>query len=181
VHDCRRQADTEDMQTRLSFPRRARAAVLGALALVILIGTPAPAAADITAFFGASQTPKNRVAKGLAVGITVIAVGLEFEYSDISEKTSDDVPRLRTGMVNALVQTPTSGAQLYATAGAGLYRETLTGGPSETSTGVNIGGGIKMGLLGPLKLRVDYRFFKLQGDAAHSKLHRVYAGVNASF
>jgi len=181
MDDWDHSADMAAMHTRVSLPRRVQAIILGALTSAVLLGAPAPAAADITAFLGASQTPKNRAAKGLAVGITVIAVGLEFEYAEISEKVSADAPRLRTGMVNALLQTPTSGAQLYATAGAGLYRESLTGGPSETSTGVNIGGGLKMGLLGPLKLRVDYRFFKLQGDAAHSKLHRVYAGVTASF
>lgn len=153
----------------------------GLLATGMLLAVPASAAADITAFFGATNKPKTRVAKGLAVGISLIMVGFEVEYSDISEKDADAAPRLRTGMVNAVVQTPTSGAQLYATAGVGMYRESLRGGFQETNTGLNIGAGLKLGLMGPLKMRVDYRLFRLRGDALYNTVHRVYAGLNTSF
>ena len=169
------------MNTRFALAIRNRRLLLVTLTACALLLNPASAAADITAFFGASHKPETRTAKGLSFGITLAVVGFEIEYSDISEKTADDAPRLRTGMVNAIVQTPTSGAQLYATAGAGVYRESLVGGPQETNTGINVGGGLKMGLLGPLRLRVDYRLFRLRGDARHSTVQRVYAGVNASF
>lgn len=160
--------------------RHLRRVVIGLLATCVLLGVPASAAADITAFFGAGHKPKTRTAKGLAVGISLIMVGFEVEYSDISEKDADAAPRLRTGMVNAIVQTPTSGAQLYATAGVGAYRESLRDF-QETNTGINIGAGLKLGLMGPLKMRVDYRFFKLRGDALTTTVHRVYAGLNTSF
>ena len=153
---------------------------IGILAICVLLGVPASAAADITAFFGAGHKPKTRTAKGLAVGISLIMVGFEVEYSDISEKDADAAPRLRTGMVNAVVQTPTSGAQLYATAGVGAYRESLRDF-QETNTGINIGAGLKLGLMGPLKMRVDYRLFKLRGNPLYSTVHRVYAGLNTSF
>ncbi len=172
------------MTTLHSYARRVRTCGIGLVAAGLLLAVPATAAADITAFFGAAHKPKTRTAKGLAVGITMILVGFEVEYSDISEKDADAAPRLRTGMANALVQTPTSGAQLYATAGVGIYRETLRPGPGgfqETNTGLNIGGGLKLGLVGPLKLRVDYRLFKLRGEPLYSTVHRVYAGVNTSF
>jgi len=160
--------------------RHLRRAGIGILAACLLLGVPASAAADITAFFGAGHKPKTRTAKGLAVGISLIMVGFEVEYSDISEKDADAAPRLRTGMINAIVQTPTSGAQLYATAGVGAYREQLRDF-QETNTGLNIGAGLKLGLMGPLKMRVDYRLFKLRGDPLYSTVHRVYAGLNTSF
>lgn len=154
-----------------------------ALALAGLAATPALAYADLTAFFGVGHRPETRTAKGVAFGVAIIAVGFEVEYSDISEKDTADklAPRLRTGMVNAIVQTPTSGAQLYATAGVGLYRENLRADWQETSTALNLGGGLKMGLLGPLKLRVDYRLFMLRGNPLEKTVHRIYAGLNTSF
>jgi len=148
-------------------------------ALFGLMAAPNTAHADITAFLGAA-TPETRMAKGLSFGVSVIVVGFEVEYSDISAKEDAGAPRIRTGMVNAIVQTPTPGVQLYGTAGVGGYRENLLG-ESETSTAFNIGGGLKMGLLGPLKLRVDYRLFTLRGNPVEQTVHRVYAGLNTSF
>ena len=158
---------------------RFRAFVVAMVTSLALLAVPAAAAADVTAFLGLGMKPATRSAKGAAIGMTLVVVGFEGEYSSISEDTADSAPSVRTGMINAIVQTPTGSTQLYATAGAGLYRESFRNGPSETNTGVNIGGGIKRGLLGPVKLRVDYRIFKFRGDALHKTLHRVYVGLNA--
>lgn len=158
---------------------RLRSLVIGFLTASVLFVVPATAAADVTAFLGLGAKPATRAARGLSLGVTLLVVGFEGEYSSISEDSADNAPRVRTGMINALVQTPTSGAQVYATAGAGVYRESFTNGPRETNTGVNIGGGIKLGLLGPVKLRLDYRIFKFRGDALHKTVHRVYVGLNA--
>ncbi len=38
-----------------------------------------------------------------------------------------------------------------------------------------------MTLAGPLRLRLDYRVFTLQGDPLHSKPQRFYAGFNIKF
>ncbi len=155
---------------------------VGVLSLAGLCAAPTVAHADITAFFGVGQGPETRTAKGLSFGVSLIVVGFEVEYSDISAKTDVDAlaPRLRTGMVNAVVQTPTSGFQLYATAGVGGYRENSVD-DTETSTALNVGGGVKMGLMGPLRLRLDYRLFTLRGNPAAKTVHRLYAGLNTSF
>lgn len=165
-------ADTGNMRKPL---------ISGLLALLLLAAVPSAASADITAFFGVGHRPETRVMKGAAIGMTLVIAGFEVEYADIAEKDAAAAPRLRTGLINGFVQTPTSGAQLYATAGVGLYRESLRGLYQETHTAINIGGGLKMGLMGPVKLRVDYRFLRLNGNPIEKTVHRVYAGLNAAF
>jgi opacity protein-like surface antigen len=160
------------------FSTRSRTLVVAAVTALSLFAVPSVAAADVTAFLGLGMKPATRSAKGAAVGVKILVVGLEGEYSHISEDTADNAPGVKTYMLNAMVQTPTSGAKLYATAGAGVYRETFTNGPRETNTGINIGGGVKLGLLGPVKLRVDYRIFKFRGEALHKTVHRAYVGLN---
>jgi hypothetical protein len=153
-----------------------------ALVLVSATALPSTAFADFTAFLGVNPTPANRTVKGLAGGVGLLIVGFEFEYADTSEDVTELAPRLRTYMGNGLVQTPfpIAGMQFYATAGGGMYRETLAGA-SETQFGINVGGGVKMSLLGPLRLRLDYRVFTLRGDPRHSKPQRFYAGLNLKF
>ena len=163
-------ADTRSMR---------RTARLLTLALGGLIATPAAAHADITAFLGATLTPSSRTARGVAVGINLLVVGFEFEYASTAEDPIEDGPSLKTGMLNGLVQTPTR-TQLYLTAGGGFFRERLNG-EGETSFGTNVGGGIKLGLAGPLRLRVDYRIFNLRGNPRHRNPQRFYVGANFSF
>jgi hypothetical protein len=81
-----------------------------------------------------------------------------------------------------LIQTPldVGGFQLYGTIGGGVYRERLVE-HQETHFTSNLGGGAKIRLLGPLRLRLDYRLFRLQGNPLHSTYHRVYAGANLAF
>lgn len=157
-----------------------RTLVTGLLLLAALVGRPAPAAADVTAFWGFSPTPETRRTGGFAVGITVLVVGFEFEYGHTREAEMDGAPGLRTGMANAIFQTPTGNVQLYVTAGGGFYRETYRD-RSETSFGTNIGGGVKFGLVGPLRARVDYRIFSLRGDPLYPTPKRLYAGLNLTF
>jgi hypothetical protein len=154
---------------------------LGYAALLVLL-LPATATADITAFLGVNATPSNRVVRGIAGGVGLLIVGFEFEYASTSEDLREGAPELRTFMLNGLLQTPVpiAGMQFYATAGAGGYRETLEV-ISETHVGINVGGGVKMTLAGPLRLRLDYRIFTLQGDARHPRPQRFYAGLNLKF
>jgi opacity protein-like surface antigen len=158
-----------------------RKSVITLLALAILT-TPSIASADITAFLGANPTPTNRLTTGFGIGAGLIIVGFEFEYAHTREDEEELSPSLRTYMFNGLVQTPVpiAGMQFYGTAGAGVYRETLLD-DSETNVGINVGGGVKMSLAGPLRLRFDYRIFTLQGDPRHSKPQRFYAGLNLKF
>lgn len=153
-----------------------------ALVLAALLLVPATASADITAFLGVNGTPSNRLVRGISGGVGLLIIGFEFEYANTSEEREAAAPALRTYMVNALLQTPFPilGMQLYATAGGGGYRETL-GAFSETHAGVNVGGGVKMTLAGPLRLRLDYRVFNLQGESLHPRPQRFYAGLNLKF
>ena len=89
-------------------------------------------------------------------------------------------------MFNGLVQTPKTilpKVQLYATVGAGYYRirfESLD--TQETGFGTNLGGGVKIDLAGPLRLRLDYRIFKLTDESGSTPTaQRFYAGVNLAF
>ncbi len=152
------------------------------LICVVAVAIPSSAYADITAFLGVNPTPTSRPVRGFAVGVGLLIVGFEFEYSSASEDAGEAGPRLRTFMGNGLLQTPfpIAGMQFYATAGGGAYRETLAN-LSETHVGMNVGGGVKMSLLGPLRLRLDYRIFTLSGEPLHSKPQRFYAGLNVKF
>jgi hypothetical protein len=150
------------------------------LAAILLL--PATAAADITAFLGVNPTPSNRPVRGISAGVGLLIVGFEFEYANTSEDRNELAPGLRTYMFNGLVQTPfpIAGLQFYGTAGAGGYHETLLE-TSETHVGINVGGGVKITLVGPLRLRLDYRIFTLQGDPRHPRPQRFYAGLNVKF
>jgi opacity protein-like surface antigen len=155
---------------------------LGVLALA------RPAFADATAFIGMTTTPSTRLAKGFSIGVSMIIVGFEFEYSSTSQDDEAGAPGLRTGMFNGLVQTPNTGSiQAYFTIGGGFYREKLETPledvtPSqETNFGINTGGGVKIPLAGPLRVRVDYRLFRLYGSPLHDRSQRIYAGVNFAF
>lgn len=142
---------------------------------------PSTALADATLFLGVNTTPSSRWARGGAIGVSLLIVGFEFEYSNTSEELEDGAPSLRTGMANVLLQTPfPSSVQFYGTVGGGLYRERL-GADQETHFGANLGGGVKVSLAGPLRLRLDYRVFTLQGSPRHSRPQRIYAGLNLMF
>jgi hypothetical protein len=148
-------------------------------ALTFVLASAAPASADITAFIGLSPTPENHAIRGFSAGVSLLVIGFEFEYAHLSEDQDEALPGLKTYSGNVLVQTPTS-MQLYATIGAGGYRENL--GPfQETHAGVNIGGGIKVPLLGPIRVRADYRVFQLRGSPIHSTYQRFYVGGNLAF
>lgn len=153
------------------------------LAAALLFGTSAPALADLTVFAGLQGSPSIRPGTGIALGIGLFVVGWEVEVARISEDLDDAAPSLSTGMVSLYVQNPIpiSGVQFYGIVGAGLYRERLTGISQETNGHVAIGGGAKIELVGPLKLRLDYRLFKLRGDTRHPTPQRVYAGLTLSF
>src|SRR5688572_32803601 len=153
----------------------------GVMAAFVLAATVAPAAADITGFIGSATSPSSRLVRGVALGAGLVVLDFEFEYADAIEDDSG-APSLRTGMGNVLVQTPVPihRFQPYLTTGAGGYRERL-GTSSETNFGINNGGGVKITLAGPLRVRLDYRVFSLRGSARVSPVHRFYAGANLAF
>lgn len=159
----------------------ARSRVLMAAAL-LLLGSATPALADLTGMIGVTTTPANRMMKGFAVGAGMAIVGFEFEFATTSEDLEAQAPSLTTGMGNLLLQTPMMvfGIQPYITGGAGIYRESL-GAVDNLSVGFNTGGGAKIKLAGPVRLRVDYRALSLGGGALYSPAHRIYLGLNLKF
>jgi hypothetical protein len=164
------------------MPRVRLVLVLVIAALAAVLGPARPARADITAFLGVSPSPDTHLARGVAVGGGFLVVKFEFEYSHLSEDADKLAPSLQTGMFNGMLQTPVAvaGIQFYGTLGAGIFRERL-GAASETNFGTNVGGGIKVRLIGPLRGRVDYRLFRLRGSPIEDRYHRFYAGVTLGF
>jgi opacity protein-like surface antigen len=159
---------------------------VGLLTLAVLVAASSPAHADATLFIGANTAPANRTAKGFAVGAGLLVLGFEFEYSDTTDDLASRAPSLKTGMGNLLLQTPGAffGFQPYYTVGGGVYHENLgTDGSiaDNTGFGMNTGGGVKISLIGPIRLRVDYRVFSLKNGAFTTPAHRVYAGLNLKF
>jgi hypothetical protein len=159
--------------------RRVRTAIL---VLAAVVGAPTAARADISLFVGATITPESRMARGVAAGMGLLIVGFEFEYSSTSEDPAVGAPSVRSGSGNVLLQTPVPvfGLQPYFTTGGGIYHEVL-GVHEQTGFAANVGGGVKVSLVGPLRLRIDYRVFNLGDDALYSSTHRVYAGINLNF
>ncbi len=152
------------------------------LALSLLAGTAAPARADLTAFLGATTTPTNRQVRGAAAGSGLLVAGFEFEYSATTEDVQTGAPALKLFSGNGLLQTPQPilGFQPYVVAGAGIFRERV-GTATATGLAPNAGGGVKIALFGPVRLRLDYRRFRLGDKARYSPSSRFYAGLNLKF
>lgn len=162
---------------------RVSRAVFVACAAAFLV--PSIAAADATAFIGAYTNPERQQVRGFAGGVGFIIVGVEGEYASAGEDDSAGTPSLTTVSGNVYAQTPIPifGTRFYATTGVGVYREKLDAiDHSETNVLFNTGGGAKITLIGPLRVRLDYRVLKLRGDPLRpSTVHRLYAGVNLAF
>ena len=153
------------------------------LLCLLLAVSVRPAFADATLFLGTITAPSNHVTKGFAIGAGLLIVGAEFEYASTKENPATASPSLKTGSGNAYLQTPIAiaGTKFYVTTGLGGYRERLGTTHEETNVLFNTGGGVKVSLLGPVKVRLDYRVFKLRGSPLFPTLHRLYAGVNIGF
>ena len=147
---------------------------------VLALSLAPSARADVTAFLGANTTPANRQVRGGAIGTGLVIIGFEVEVAFTPDDPAAAAPSLKTGMGNLLLQAPFQDFQPYITSGVGIFNESL-GTHSETNFGSNVGGGVKIGLAGPVRLRVDYRVFKLGSGALNSPAHRIYAGLNLKF
>jgi hypothetical protein len=145
------------------------------------IPRPKPPSVNVTFFAGLAATSGLHVAGGGAVGFRVrdSPISLELEYSQ-SSRESD--PGVATISFNFQFQKPLprSRVQVYGTAGFGAYLLLDAGEPNNAH---NAGGGVKAPLAGPLKLRVDYRYFWLspQDRVPHHNEHRITIGVVAGF
>ena len=162
-----------------------------AAALLFVLVFASEARADLTAFLARTSTPVGRPARGFAIGAGMLIVGFEFEYGKIVEKLDVPAgpasvsPEITTYMFNGLLQTPVpiAGIQFYGTLGGGVYHETLSTDPDRDTTnfGTNLGGGAKISVFGPLRVRVDYRIFNLRGTPRQNNAQRLYVGANLKF
>lgn len=161
------------------------------LAPLLVAAGALPAYADVTVFLGAQSEPSTRLTRGISAGSGFLILGFEGEYAQAGgddacpASLEDCAPSLRTVMLNVLLQTPRGivpRTQLYATAGGGYYRERFESlDETNKGFGTNVGGGVKVGLAGPLRVRLDYRIFRLSGDAVHRTSQRVSVGLNLAF
>jgi hypothetical protein len=159
-----------------------RLRLVAPLLLIVSWLVPATASADATAFLGRNSAGDDRGAvRGFAFGVSLLVVGFEFEYANMSQDETSLRPSLRTTSGNVFAQTfGLPGFQLYATTGAGFYREEL-GTDEESAFLLNNGGGVKINIAGPIRARLDYRIFNLRGNPRHKTVQRIYAGANLAF
>lgn len=150
--------------------------------LIMLIGAAKPAAADLTAFVGSTQSLSERTATGVAIGLSLAIIGFEFEYSNTSIDSPRGKAEMKSSMFNLLVQSPfpISRLQFYGTIGGGLYREEL-GRSRDTGLGSNMGAGVKVSLMEPIRLRLDYRSLRLGKQSSSRTIQRFYAGLTLNF
>jgi hypothetical protein len=164
-------------------PTRARRLAFSAILAVAAGLAPKESAADVTVFVAATTQPSNRPTFGVAAGGGLLIAGVEFEYAAAQEAADSLAPSLKTGMVSGYVQNPVpiAGLQFYAIVGAGLYRERFGQADAVTGLMTGAGGGVKMSLAGPVRLRIDYRVLLLRGDARYTSPKRFSAGLTVGF
>ena len=154
-------------------------------AFVLVLSQANPVSADATAFIGVQANPERQATRGFSGGLTMVIVGFEGEWAHAGEDDSAGLPSLTTFSGNVFLQTPVPvfGTRFYVTTGAGVYRERQDAiDHQETNFAFNTGGGAKIKLVGPLRLRLDYRVLKLSGEPVRpSTVHRLYAGINLGF
>jgi hypothetical protein len=100
----------------------------------------------------------------------------------MDERNPERVPGVNSSMFNLVLSSPTK-IKVYFTTGGGLSHETL-GAASAWGFGTNIGGGVKLPLAGPFRIRIDYRIFNLHGNipgAVDKRQQRIYGGINFAF
>jgi hypothetical protein len=148
---------------------------------------PAELPVNLTAFAGLAMAPDPHAALGVAVGVRPRPgpVSLEFEFSRSRSDPASGVPAIMIFAGNILIQLPAQGSrfQFYGTFGGGIYFQLFDHHSGEPDDAPSFGGGVKVTLAGPLKLRMDYRAFRLAPMAGeyHSNEQRLYTGIVAGF
>src|SRR5262245_45057573 len=161
------------------------------LVSVFLAAAAMPAAADATAYLGVMTAGGPRQAVGFAYTDCPGLVGYELELMTTVGPATSKQSSVGDFSANVIVQPRSTihGFQLYGTAGFGLYGEVYDHGGSGEVLATNIGGGARVGLAGPLKLRLDYRLFLLgdtpdagpPGIVIHKHPQRILAGLTLEF
>jgi hypothetical protein len=93
-------------------------------------------------------------------------IGFEVDHMRTLGDQTPSRPRIEWTGASMLVQfhiVPRR-LQAYGAVGGGVYTQTLGGDRSAGGGAANAGGGVKIALAGPLKLRLDYRVLFLSDD-----------------
>ena len=165
------------------YPDACLAACLDRSALLLLPSFSRDRAADITGFLGVTTTPSSRPAVGFAVGAGLLIVGFEFEYAHTNEDLTALAPEPRgrscsTGCSRRRSRSRACSSTAKPVAAASTARRCRSRPiPSETNFGINIGGGAKISLVGPLRLRLDYRVFTLKGNPPSHERAAAVCGI----
>ena len=153
-----------------------------ALAIVLSAACAAPARADATAFLGANLSPANRQVNGVSAGVSLVIVGLSSSMRNATDDQGGRARRSRPGWATCCCRRRSPSPASSRTSPSAAACITKPGTRIATPAfGMNTGGGVKISLVGPIRLRVDYRVFKLGSGALNTPAHRIYAGLNLKF
>ena len=166
-------------------PPRVPASAMARRAMTMSVGimllAAGPASADLHLFGGTVSAPSSRPLGGIALGVTLTPVALEFEYAQSAGDGAKNAPSLGTGTFTVLLRTPTFGIiRFYGAGGGGVFRERL-GEHRSTGAAVNAGGGLELAVAGPVWIRLDYRVFRLTSGAVDRSPQRATAGLSLGF
>ena len=143
----------------------------------------APASADITGFLGANTTPDNRPVKGVPSAPAFWSSASSSNMPPPIRMTPNgERRRSRPAWATCCCRrrSPIFGLQPYFTTGGGVYRERLAS-TRHTGFGLNTGGGVKISLAGPMRLRSTTGCSNWEAARCYSPAHRFYAGINLKF
>ena len=162
-----------------------RLSTIHAAVWALCLGTAAPAYADLN-LFAAVSTPTGP-SFGWSFGRADEPVGFEVEYAGLP--SSRDTRRsIGTFGASAIIQLPPmdNGARWYGTVGLGMYGLSLPNGDGSGGETRNAGLGVKLPLDGRLKIRIDYRYFRLRAGepgmhSRHTDSHRLSAGLTVTY
>jgi hypothetical protein len=156
-------------------------------ALIVMV--PVSARGDATVLLGLMSGDGPRPSVGAAFSYCPSVAGFEIEY--LGTLGGETAGHSSAGGIfgSVIVQLPTSSnVQFFAMGGFGVWGETFADGKGTGELGAkNIGGGVKIRIAGPLRLRLDYRLFVLgdsqDGDRGPSTKHpqRFSAGLHLVF
>lgn len=156
------------------------------LALVLM--NPVSARADATVLVGLTSVEGLRPSLGWSFSYRPSAVGVEVEYL-----TTTPGNYSAGGIFGSVIVMPVtiSNVQIFVLGGVGVWGEGFKGGKrTGVLSAANVGGGVLVGLVGPVRLRLDYRLFRLGevskeeiGAISPSRKHpqRIAAGLYFRF
>ena len=150
----------------------------------IVLCVPAPASPTSPRSSARTRRPSNRDGQGLRRRHRPADRRLRVRVREhVATTSTERRAALRTVMGNGLLQTPVPIARhavLRHDRRRRLSRSRSTTA-SETNFGINIGGGVKMTLVGPAAAAGRLPGLHAAGTPLHSKPHRFYAGLNLKF